>query len=42
VILTTEIGLGIGVLLVDVLIGIALARQISNPLRRITTRVNAN
>lgn len=35
--LTTEISIGIAVLLLDVLIGIVLARQISNPIRRITT-----
>jgi HAMP domain-containing protein len=34
--LSAEIGIGIGVLLLDVLIGIVLARQISNPIRRIT------
>lgn len=34
--LTTEIAIGMAVLLLDVLIGIFLARQISNPLRRIT------
>ena len=35
--LMAEIGIGIGVLLLDVLIGIFLARQISNPIRRIST-----